>query len=373
VTSSHSYRDTWIEVNLEHIKHNIKSFKQYLPDHVDFMAAVKANGYGHGAVEVAKVALEAGAKGLVVAMLDEALKMREAGYKCPILVLGWVRPQDVQLAIHHNITLTVFQKDWVNEAERYIQSGKLLFHLKVDTGMGRLGTRSFDEAYELIKLTNSNEKFYCEGIFTHYATADEKDDRYFRNQLKKFINIINRFKDVGITFQTIHTSNSAATLQYPEQAFNQVRIGISMYGLSPSKEINMPFELKEALSFHSKVVHVKKLKAGEAVSYGSTFVAKEDVWIGTIPVGYADGWLRGLGNKAEVLIQGERVPIVGNVCMDQFMVRLTNKVSVGEKVTLIGKQGNSHIGIDEIAAHLNTINYEVPCIITSRVPRIYIQ
>jgi alanine racemase len=373
LSKTHFYRDTWAEVNVDHIEANVKAIKEHLPKGVEIMAVVKANAYGHGAIEVAEHALRAGARTLAVAILDEALQLRENNITAPIVVLGWTRPEDVQVAIDHDITLIYFQQSWIEEAEKYISSGTLSLHLKVDTGMNRLGAKGFAEALQIYNYANKQACFQVEGIFTHFATADESDLTYFYKQYETFKTILSQFKNEGITFEQIHTSNSAASLRFPEQTFTQVRVGIAMYGLSPAIELkpNLPIHLKEAFSLHSRITHVKLIKAGDAVSYGAEYVAKKDEWIATVPIGYADGWVRRLAEKSEVLIQGERMPIVGRVCMDQFMVRLTNKVKIGEKVTLIGKQKEKEISVDEVAERLQTINYEVPLMISYRVPRVY--
>ncbi|OZM55765.1 alanine racemase [Lottiidibacillus patelloidae] len=373
MSKTHFYRDTWVEVNVDHIASNVKAIIEHLPENVEMMAVVKANAYGHGAVDVAKTALQAGAKILAVAILDEALELRANNIRCPILVLGWTRPKDVQVAIDHDITLTYFQQSWIEEAATHITSGRLSLHLKVDTGMNRVGTKSFEEALQIYEYTSNKSNFNTVGIFTHFATADEDDLTYFNLQYESFTSLLHRFEKRGIIFKQIHTSNSAASIRFPEQTFSQVRVGIAMYGLAPAKEMKqrIPFPLKEAFSLHSTITHVKKIKAGEAVSYGADYIAENDEWIGTVPVGYADGWIRRLGGKSEVLVQGKRVPIVGRVCMDQFMVKLTDEVNIGEKVTLIGEQGNEKITIDEVAERLETINYEVPLMISNRVPRLY--
>jgi alanine racemase len=375
LSTSEFYRDTWVEINVSNIKENVTNIKNNLPKNVGVCAVVKANGYGHGAVEVAHAAIEAGATAVAVALLDEALKLRAANITCPILVLGWTRPADAQIAIDNDVTLTIFQKEWALEAQHFITSGKVSVHIKVDTGMGRIGTVGFEETYELYETAQRTGKINIEGIFTHFATADELDVSYFHQQLQSFKTILSLFQKEGISFQTIHTSNSAASIRFPELAFTQVRVGIAMYGLSPSKEMKdlLPFTLKESFSLHSKIVHVKQLKAGDKVSYGAEYTAAQDEWIATIPVGYADGWLRKHSNKGEVIVKGKRVPIVGRVCMDQFMVKLTEKVNVGEEVILIGQQQAECISVDEVADRLETINYEIPIIISDRVPRVYVK
>lgn len=364
------YRDTWAEVDLECIAENVSSVRKHLPEKVEIMAVVKANAYGHGDVQVAKTALSAGASLLAVAFMDEAVALRHKGIQAPILVLGASRPEDVQVAAKYDISLTVFQRDWLQKAQQHLAiSDRVSLHIKVDTGMGRIGVRSRDELVSVEQLILKDERFRFEGIFTHFATADELDTHYFEQQLALFEELLK-----GLTKQPkyIHTSNSAAAIRFPKANFNAVRLGITMYGLTPSIEMEkeIPFPLKEAFSLQTRLVHVKQVKKGDKVSYGATYESCKDEWIGTIPIGYADGWIRRLQGQ-EVLVDGKRSPIVGRICMDQCMVRLPAQLPVGTAVTLIGRQGQEFISINEIAAKLDTINYEVPCIITNRVPRLY--
>ncbi|MGD6897867.1 alanine racemase [Bacillus sp. OG2] len=365
------YRDTWAEINLDHIKENVKTMKKLLPGDVKLFAVVKANGYGHGDIQAAGAALEAGADCLAVAFLDEALSLRQRGIEAPILVLGASRPEDAPLAASADITLTVFQVNWLEKALPCLQGKRLTFHVKLDTGMGRIGVREKDELLAIEKLAGREDAFELQGIYTHFATADELDDSYFREQLGRFREMLSW---LGKVPEMVHTSNSAASLRFPEARFNAVRMGISMYGLTPSPEIEheLPFPLKEAFSLHARIVHVKKLQKGDKVSYGATYEAEGDEWIGTLPIGYADGWIRRLQGQ-EVLVNGSRVPIVGRICMDQCMIRLPYGVEPGTAATLIGAQGDSMISVNEIAAKLETINYEVTCMISSRVPRVYKQ
>ncbi|MBY0099556.1 alanine racemase [Mesobacillus maritimus] len=364
------YRDTWVEVNLDCIVANVSEVRKRLPEEVAIIGVVKANAYGHGDYQVAQAALEAGATMLAVAFMDEALSLRGKGITAPILVLGASRPEDVNIASAENITLTVFEPEWLEQAKEYLDSNATLsLHVKVDTGMGRIGVRSIEELSMVEKSIASDSRLLFDGIFTHFATADELTDSYFHEQL-------GRFKEMVASLHTrpacIHSSNSAAALRYGEAHFNAVRLGIIMYGLSPSQEIKpeLPFQLKEAFSLHSKLTQVKRVNKGEKISYGGTYETAEEEWIGTIPIGYADGWIRKLQGQ-EVLVNGVRSPIVGRICMDQLMVKLPYEVPVGTVITLIGEQQGSIIPIDEIADTLETINYEVPCLIASRVPRIY--
>lgn len=323
------FRDTWAEINLDHIEANIHGLKEHLPNETEIIAVVKANAYGHGDVEVAQAALSAGAAKLAVAFLDEALKLRQAGIKAPILVLGAVRPEDVTVAGENGISVTAYSAEWLESAGKYLGKTSVNIHLKLDTGMGRIGIRDKKEFEQAISLIKGQQLFRLEGIFTHFATADEHDTAYFEQQYERFLELLQIVDTDGLI---IHCANSAATLRFPTKAFNAVRFGISMYGLAPSEFIKstLPFPLYEAFSLHSKIVHIKKIKKGEKVSYGATYAAKEEEWIGTVPIGYADGWIRKL-TGSEVLVDGRRVPIIGRICMDQLMIKLPEKNLSGQK------------------------------------------
>lgn len=363
------YRDTWAEINLDHISYNVESMKRHVKEGTKIIAVVKANGYGHGDAAVAKAALEAGASSLAVATLDEAMALRKKKIEAPILVMGASRPEHAGEAAANKISLTVFQQEWLSQAAEYVEDGTLNIHIKLDTGMGRLGIRSRDELAGIESVIKKDKRFLLEGVFTHFATADSLDNAYFETQLSRFEEMIGWLE---VLPKYVHTSNSAAGLRFPKAHLNAVRMGISMYGLAPSMEIKsvLPFELKEAFSLHTTIVHVKKLHKGEKVSYGATYEAQEEEWIATLPIGYADGWIRKLQGQ-EVLSEGLRVPIVGRICMDQCMIKIPQEMPVGTKVTLIGEQGKEKIQVDEIAEKLETINYEVTCMVSSRVPRIY--
>lgn len=364
------YRDTWVEVDLDCISENIASVKKLLPKDVDMIAVVKANAYGHGDIQVSKAALEAGASYLAVAFMDEAIALRNKGIEAPILVLGASRATDVRIAASHHITLTVFQKEWIQEAKAHLtENDSLSVHLKLDTGMGRIGIRSKEELKWMEQTLREDKRFCFEGIFTHFSTADEVDVTYFQKQLDIFQDMLSILSERP---RYVHCSNSATALRFPHAYFNAVRLGIVLYGLTPSREIEpeIPFPLKEAFTLRSRLVHVKKLQKKEKVSYGATYETSDEEWIGTIPIGYADGWIRKLQGQ-EVIINGERVPIVGRICMDQCMVRLSSYVPTGTMVTLIGYGSNEVISVNEIAQKLDTINYEIPCMIASRVPRLY--
>ncbi|TWK15134.1 Alanine racemase [Bacillus licheniformis] len=367
------YRKTWAEIDLTALKENVRNMKRHIGEHVHLMAVVKANAYGHGDAQVAKAALAEGASILAVALLDEALSLRAQGIEEPILVLGAVPPEYASIAAEKRIIVTGYSVGWLKDVLGFLgeTEAPLEYHLKIDTGMGRLGCKTEEEIKEMMEMTESSDKLNCTGVFTHFATADEKDTDYFDMQLDRFKELIS---PLPLDRLMVHSSNSAAGLRFREQLFNAVRFGIGMYGLAPSTEIKdeLPFRLREVFSLHTELTHVKKIKKGESVSYGATYTAKRDEWIGTVPVGYADGWLRRLAGT-KVLIDGKRQKIAGRICMDQFMISLAEEYPVGTKVTLIGKQKDEWISVDEIAQNLQTINYEITCMISSRVPRMFLE
>ncbi|RYG71869.1 alanine racemase [Lentibacillus lipolyticus] len=366
------YRDTWAVVDLDAIGHNLKQIRGKLPYNSAVIAVVKADAYGHGAVEVATKALESGAEMLAVALLEEALTLREAAISAPILVLGWVAPEDVWIAAEHDITLTFFQKEWLQEVKKYMLPLPLKVHMKWDTGMGRIGIRTADELAGLLDELRGSESLMMTGVYTHFATADEAELTYLEKQWDRFETMMKMFRSQWNAPVAFHIGNSAASIRFPKEMYDYIRFGISMYGLYPSGVLKeeRSIDLQPAFSLHSRLIHVKKINPGESISYGATYTATDNEWIGTIPIGYADGWVRKL-QGADVLIDGKRMPIVGRICMDQTMILLDKAYPIGTKVTLIGRQGDEEVETDEIAAHLETISYEVPCMISSRVPRVY--
>ncbi|HHU19563.1 MAG TPA: alanine racemase [Bacilli bacterium] len=368
-----NYRPAKIEIDLSAIKLNIKNLKATLAKGTEVIAVVKANGYGHGDVQVAKAALEAGATQLAVALLEEALKLRQAGITAPILVMGWVDPIFADVAIEHEITLTVFQSSWLEQYyANFDRQKKLSIHIKLDSGMGRIGLRTEAELKDFLTKID-HRQLNVQGVFTHFSTADEPDTDYYQQQLNRFESMLKIIRTVIKTELFVHIGNSAAALRQASGLFDAVRFGIGMYGLYPSAYIeeNRPFKLKPALSLKTQLSHVKKVEAGEVISYGATYQTNQAEWIGTIPVGYGDGVQR-KWQGLDVLIDGKRMPIVGRVCMDQCMVRLDRAYPIGTEVTFIGQDGDESIQLEEIAAHLETINYEVACLLTDRLPRAYL-
>lgn len=361
------YRPTKAVINLEAIRNNLAAFQKRAGD-AKVIAVVKADGYGHGAEEIARTAIEHGVRMLAVATPDEALLLRRAGIEQELLVMGAVPAAFVPVAQRENIIVTALSLEWIETAEKSAVSGQpLRVHLKVDTGMGRLGIQPEEAQAAFAKL--ASEKFSFEGIFTHFAAADDEDPTLFEQQVKRMNGVLEQLPE-GVM---VHVSNSAAALMHPSVACDAVRIGISLYGIAPSPYVgeHSPIALEPALGLETEIVHIKRVQPGATISYGATYRSEEEEWIATLPVGYADGMLRGLQGQ-EVLVRGERAPIVGRICMDQCMIRLKEQLPVGEPVQLIGRQGEEEVLIDEWAEKLGTIPYEIPCILTKRVPRVYV-
>ncbi|MBW1604787.1 alanine racemase [Lactobacillus sp. Sy-1] len=368
------HRNANLIIDKQAIYHNIHSEIERLNTDTELFMVVKANGYGHGAVEVAKVAKSAGAKGFCVAILDEALELRDAGFTEPILVLGVTRPQDALTAATFNISVTLPSNEWlkaaVAELANYKDAPKLNVHVALDTGMGRIGFQSIDEMEVALQLAGNNSQLInVEGIFTHFSTADSQDTDYFKLQVKRFKKFMAALPSKP---RYVHVSNSATSLWHQECNGNMIRFGVSGYGLNPSgTELTPPYDLKPALSLVSEVVHCKLVPAGRSIGYGATYTTTDDEWIGTIPIGYADGYVRAL-QGFHVLVDGQFCPIVGRICMDQFMIKLPKQVKMGTKATLIGKNGQNEISLESVAQFCDTIHYEVACLFQKRLPRVYI-
>lgn len=371
MASTHDFRPTKAIINIGAIKENIKSLRSYLREETAIIAVVKADGYGHGIVETARAALQAGAAMISVATPDEAVFLREKGITSKILVMAPSPVAFAEKAAELGISVTVSNVDWLKEIlqEQKNFKEKLNIHVKIDCGMGRIGLRDEQELHSIVELIEATEHIELEGAFTHFPCADDGCILTTKEQCELFVRFVNLFPQKP---RIVHASNSAATLLYPEYGFDAVRFGISMYGIAPSDYVQrkLPFQLKKSLSIESELSFVKKLEKGYSIGYGATYKTSAEEWIGTIPMGYADGLKRGLRGQ-EVLINGERMPIVGTICMDQCMVRLPKEMPIGEKVVFIGKQGDEEITMEEWAERIGTIPYEIAVSFTSRVPRIY--
>lgn len=359
------YRDTWAEIDLDAITHNVKQIKDLHPTK-EIFAVVKANGYGHGDAEVSKVAIEAGVSCLAVSGLDEALRLRNSGIEVPILVLGMTRLKDVPLAAENNISLTAHDEMWIEHLISLPLTTPVKVHLKIDSGMHRLGLMTEEQVQNNFNRLKMAPMVEVEGVFTHMATADS-DKEYLGHQIETFKHLIASLDLSDVKY--VHLENTATLLQKEFDFDHGIRLGLGLYGINPDKEfIPIEFELKPALKLLSNLVQVKKIKKGDKVGYGATYEAQEDEWIGVVPIGYADGWIRSHQGR-HVIVNGYECEIIGRVCMDQMMIRLPKQFPMGTEVTLIG----DGMPVERVAAEVGTISYEILCLISDRVPRVYTQ
>jgi alanine racemase len=367
----------WVEIDLAALTHNLREIKGIIPAETEIMAVVKANAYGHGAVEVAKAALAGGAARLAVARSSEGLELRRAGIDKPILVLGYTPPELVREVVLHNLEQAVFCAAYAREINRVArrEGFNITVHIKTDTGMGRLGVVAGSaSAVDEIKEIAGLDRLRTVGIYTHLACADSADKTHTRAQLQKYAGLLEDLRREGFYFPLVHSANSAAMIDHPESCYNLVRAGIAMYGLRPSDEVEAPnLSLRPVMSFRTRVAQVKRVPAGFPVSYGCTYVTEKETVIATLSVGYADGYSRLLSSRGQVLVRGKRAPVVGRVCMDQCMIDAGDipGVSPGDEVVLFGRQGEAFIPVEEVAGLMGTINYEVVSTLSARVPRVY--
>lgn len=364
---------SWAEVKLDVIRTNIDAIKQKIGNR-KLIAVIKANAYGHGAIDVAQ-AIEKQTDYFAVATLEEAIELREAGIASPILNLFCVFPEHAEMILKYNITQVVFRHD-VAEAlsEQAAKMEKIArVHINVDTGMRRIGVH-YSQATEFVKEIVNLPNLKIEGIYTHFASADESDKTYTQLQLKRFKKVVSNLTKEGIKIPLKHTANSAAVLDFPSAYFDAVRPGLSLYGVYPSPHVSRNIALEPTLSLKTRITFLKTVQAGVSVGYGLTYTVPKKTKIATLPIGYADGFRRELSNRGEVLIHGKRVPVIGRVCMDEIMCDVGDipNVEVGDEVVLIGKQGEEQILVDEVAEKCGTISYEILCGIGRRVQRIYI-
>ncbi len=366
-------RPTWVEIDLEAIAHNVRQVRRIVGERVAIMAILKADGYGHGAIKTARTALNNGASYLGVACLGEALALRQVGIEAPILVLGYTPPWQARETVASGIDAALFSMETAQALSRAaVEVGRpARVHVKVDTGMGRLGLPP-EEAVPFVRGLSALPGLVLQGVFTHFAMADCADRRHCLEQWRRFQSVVAGLERLGLRPPLVHAANSAATLTLPEAHYDMVRVGIALYGLNPSPDVPCPPELRPALAFKTQVAQVKTLPAGSCVSYGCTYRTPCESRIAVIPVGYADGFRRAPQHWSQVLVRGQRASIVGRVCMDQAMIDVSAVPGVrqGDEVVLIGAQGGERITVDEVAAHLGTINYEVVSAILARVPRL---
>jgi alanine racemase len=381
---------TWAEIDLNAYAHNITELRRITRNDARLMAVVKANGYGHGAIEVAGEALKNGAQYLGVARINEAVQLRTAGLDAPILIFGYTPPDLTATLIKYDLTQTVYSLTAAKALSEYaLQKGtKIRVHIKTDSGMGRLGlllyapdrvnpsNHPLPKAVQEVESISRLSGLLVEGIFTHFATADSADKAYANQQLEVFMDFINRLSRQALAPPIKHAANSGALIALPESHLDMVRPGIATYGLYPSDEVNKSnVDLKPVMALKSRIIQLKKVPAGFNISYGITYQTDKTTTIATVPVGYADGFNRLLSNRGHMLVHDQKVPIVGRVCMDLTMLDVgsVSDVAVEDEVVVFGQQANESITADEIASRLNTINYEIVSTITARVPRVYLK
>lgn len=368
-------RPVWVEINLDHLAHNMREVRRLTKPGAKCTAVIKADGYGHGATEIAATLLENGADRFAVATLSEAVQLKKRFPEVETLVLGYTPNHLLEVVLENNLIQTFYTLEQVSRySELAVRTNKKAkIHIKIDTGMHRIGMKAdaetVGEIVQMAKLPNIE----IEGIFTHFATADDADKHYTHGQVARFNQLMAMLKAEGVNIPMQHVSNSAAIIDLPELNYDMVRAGIMLYGLYPSNEvIKANVELKQVMSLRAMISHVKTLGPNEGISYGLTYKTKGQEKIASIPLGYADGFTRMYSGKAKALLRGHKVDVVGRICMDQCMLNVTGLAcEQGDVVTLFGEDHGASISIDEVAAYIGTINYEVVCMIDKRVPRVY--
>lgn len=371
-------RPAWLEINLDNLTYNYKELRKIVDKKSKFMAVVKCNAYCHGSIRVAQLYSELGVDYLGVAMLTEAVELRKSGVKLPILVLGYIPQNQRDIAVTYDITQTIYNIDDAKYLSDIVskknQTAKI--HIKIDSGMGRIGFLPNDSSIEEIIKISQLPNLELEGIFTHFATADELDKTYTKSQYEQFTWIVNNLKERNVEFKIKHVSNGPALLDMPEYNLDMVRCGIMLYGIFDSDEVKQErVKLKKTIALKAKVSNVKKVPINTSISYGQTFKTTRESVIATIPIGYADGYPRMLSGKGYVCINNKKAPIVGRICMDQMMIDVTDagKVNIDDEVTLIGTDNENCLQWEEIASMAGTIHAEVLSDMNRRIPRVYMK
>lgn len=364
-------------INIDAIRSNISQVKSKLKKDTKLMVIVKADAYGHGAVRVSQALQGEVADAYGVAIIEEAIELREAGITKPILILGYTPKEQFRLVISYDVIQTVYRYEMAEElsAEAINQGKTAKIHIKVDTGMSRLGFNDTDKSLEDIKKIASLEGVSIEGIFSHFAKADEADRESVKGQIERFDKFYDLLKQEGIYIPLRHMSNSAGMIEYPEAEYDMIRCGIVSYGVYPSNEVSQDvFSLQPAMDLKSHVVFIKEVEAGTGISYGSTYITKRKTRVATIPVGYADGYSRNMSNVGKVIIRKQYAPIIGRICMDYFMVDVTDikDISEGDVVTLLGEEGSCKITIETLSEWSHSFPYEIMCTVSKRIPRVYL-
>ena len=373
-----NHRETFLEINLDNIEHNFNEIKRIVNDKTIIMPVIKANAYGHGSVVLAKKYLQIGAARFAVSILDEAIELRRENINVPILMLNYTSPTRYEEVLLYDLIQTIYKyEDAKKLSQKAMGLGKTAkIHIKIDTGMGRLGFLPTDESIDEILKISTLPNISIEGIFTHFAKADEKDKTETIEQFNKFMHMVNQLEQRGLSIELKHVSNSAAIIDISEYNLDLARPGIILYGLYPSDEVNKNrINLRPAMTLKSIISNIKNVPTNTGISYGHKFITKKPSKIATVPIGYADGYTRLLSNKGKVFVNGQLANVVGNICMDQLMIDVTEiqNVNIGDEVVLFGDKEEGYPHVDEIAKSIGTINYEITCMINRRVPRVYIE
>jgi alanine racemase len=367
-------KSVWATIDLAAIRRNLREIKRKIGPLVKVMVVVKADGYGHGMVEVSKAALKEGVDALAVDNLEEGVELREAGINTSILILGPLAQEEIEPLTYYHLCPTILDKGIAEEISRASRRNRkeVKVHINVDTGMGRLGVR-WEKALSFIEEVGKMDGIKIEGVYTHFPSAEEKNKAFSHLQIQRFQSILKGLRGKGICPFLVHASNSAGVLNLPESYFNMVRPGLIVYGCYPSSEVSHSITLKESMSLKCKMAFIKKVPAGASISYGRTYITPQTTSIAILPIGYADGYPYSLSNKAEVLIRGRRAPILGRVCMDQTIVDVGHirGVKVGDEVVLWGNQEKERISVQEVSSWANTIPYELLTRIGRSVQRVY--
>lgn len=370
------YLRTYAKIDLDAIEYNIDSVRKKLAGRAKLLAVVKADAYGHGAVEVGRL-LEDKCDFFGVACVEEAMELKNAGIRKPILILGYVSPSQFEITVRNDIRVPIFSyetaKALSDEAVR--QHKNAPFHFCADTGMSRIGFQISEESADICKQITQLPNVFAEGLFSHFATADESDLTKAKKQRELFKNFITMLSDRDVEIPVKHLNNSAGIMVFDE-TFDMVRSGIVNYGLYPSDQVDRSLlDIKPAMAWKAHISHIKTLDAGREISYGGTYITERETVVATIPVGYADGYPRCLSNMGRVIVNGQYAPILGRVCMDQFMVDITGipGVKPEDEVTLVGRDGNAVLTMEEVSELAHSFNYELPCRVARRVPRVYIK
>ncbi len=369
------HRPTWVEIDLNALRHNLSAIKKRVGPEVKIMGIVKADAYGHGDYEVSRVLLNHGVEMLGIAILEEGVHLRDKGIQAPLLLLGGIFEDQIDAVIQHNITPTVYDPNLAKAISKKAQRHKkvVAVHVYVDTGMGSIGVK-YDKAIEFVRSLQGMKNLSVDGIYTHCACSDDKESEFTNLQIRRFRDVLSALDAIQLGIPLRHMANSGAIIGYPDAHFTMVRPGLSLYGLYPSEKVSGDIGIRPVMSFKTRVIHIKDMEQGDVVGYGGTHRITKPTRVATLPFGYNDGYNRLLSGQGRIIIRGTEASIIGRVCMDQCFVDVSHikNISVGDEVVVFGSQGQETISIESVAKQLNTIPYEITCAVSKRVPRIYV-